>query len=130
MVCLETNFIVGMIRKQPDAENKFKEFVSRGEPLSTTTVTLAELYVGAYKSTTSALQEKFISDILKLIKLLPLDQDAAKKFGELSVTPKLIAQQVADLDLLIASIALSNGEAIVTNDPDFTRIPNVQVENW
>ena len=59
--------------------------------------------------------------------LLPFDQDAARRFEELTRHKT----RVATLDLRIASIALSRGMTLLTrNTIDFARIPGLNFEDW
>ena len=50
MVCLETDFLIALIRKDEKAIAKLRKLVENGEGLTTTPINAAELFKGAYKS--------------------------------------------------------------------------------
>ena len=95
----------------------------------TTAVNAAELYKCAYRSTNRQKEALRVKQLLDLLGLLTLDHESARLAGELDAATKSSA--IGDLDLLIASIALSNEETIVTkNIKNFEGIPNLKVESW
>jgi tRNA(fMet)-specific endonuclease VapC len=58
-------------------------------------------------------------------------ETAAKHFGEQKARLRKLGQPIADLDLLIASIALDEDAVLVTdNIKHFDRIPELKLENW
>ncbi|MFM6157306.1 MAG: PIN domain-containing protein, partial [Sphaerospermopsis kisseleviana] len=71
--------------------------------------------------------ENFIQNIA----VITLDNNAVKKFGELKAELRKIGQQVADFDLLIASVALTRNYILVTNNTrHYSRISELKLENW
>lgn len=59
--------------------------------------------------------------------VLPWDADAATRFESLSA----LRQKIGAQDLKIACICLAHGATLLTrNTSDFTRIPELRVENW
>jgi tRNA(fMet)-specific endonuclease VapC len=62
---------------------------------------------------------------------LEYSREAAKHFGEQKARLRKIGQPIADLDLLIAAIALAEGVVLVTDNlKHFERIPDLKLENW
>ncbi len=130
MVCLDTTFIVDLIRKDPVAEKRLRTFLKGSEGLpSTTVITLAELFYGAYKSQNLEEEKAKITQGISGISILEMDQAASEKFGEILSNLERRGQKISERDILIAAIALSKGEnTIVTrNKRDFGRISNVRV---
>lgn len=57
------------------------------------------------------------------------DYESARLWGHLSA--ELKSNTIGDPDLLIASIALSNKQVLVTrNKKHFERVPELEVEGW
>jgi len=55
------------------------------------------------------------------------DEAAAAEFGRL----RALCLGVGTMDLKIAAIAICNGAGVITqNTSDFSRIPNLRVEDW
>ncbi len=56
------------------------------------------------------------------VRIYTLDQDSAVAAGELMRKLDSKGTPIGDIDALVASIALSNNETLVTSDSDFERI--------
>lgn len=94
-------------------------------------ITVAELYYGAYNS--SQLSENLARATLfvQQLPVLPLNNNALIRFGELKAELRRRGQPIADFDLLIASIALAEDYYLVTNNTrHYNRIAGLQLENW
>ncbi|MFM6010812.1 MAG: type II toxin-antitoxin system VapC family toxin [Dolichospermum sp.] len=94
-------------------------------------ITVAELYFGAYNSQKVAENLTRAENFIQNIAVITLDNNAVKKFGELKAELRKIGQQVADFDLLIASVALTRNYILVTNNTrHYSRISELKLENW
>ena len=94
-------------------------------------ITAAELYYGAYNSNrvseNLANAERFIQNL----PVVPLNDPALRKYGELKAELRRIGQTIAEFDLLIASVALAEGYTLVTNNTrHYERINGLKLENW
>jgi len=131
MLCLDTDFIVALLRRRPEADDRLEEYARRGQSVSTTTITACELYRGACRSRDREKEVAKVSSILRSVKLLTLTNESCMVFGQLSSHPELATQPLSDLDLLIASIVLTANETLVTkNVRHFSRVPNLKLEPW
>jgi tRNA(fMet)-specific endonuclease VapC len=132
MVCIDTTFFADLFRKNPAAEQKLTELTAKNETLTTTVMTIAELYYGAYKSKNPKKEEENIEQILNNFKILEMNKNGAQKFGELLNTLEKTGQKIPDRDLLIGAIAISKGETTVVtrNVKDFERIPQLTVTTY
>jgi len=131
MPCLDTDFIVALLRRRTEAEGRLEQYASRGQSVSTTTITACELYRGAYRSRDREKEVAKVSSILRSINSLTLTDESCMIFGRLSSHPELTGRPVGDLDLLIASIVLTANETLVTkNVRHFSRVPNLRLEPW
>ena len=128
MTCLDTDFWVGLLRGNPEAIERLRSLAEIDAPISTTIITVCELYKGACLSKKVEQNKREIESKLRLVNILDLSEDAAKTFGELML--ELSGREIGDLDTLIASICLANNEALITNDEHFYRIPDLSVEGW
>src|SRR5208283_3329047 len=129
MVCLDTTFFADLFRKNPAAEKKLYELANETEIVSTTVMTIAELYYGAYKSKNVSDEMRNVASVSKNFVILEINQEGAKMFGEILSTLEKKGQTIPDRDILIGAISLSKGEkTIVTrNGKDFARIPGLTV---
>jgi predicted nucleic acid-binding protein len=129
MVCLDTTFFADLFRKNPAAEKKLYELANETETVSTTVMTIAELYYGAYKSKNITNEMRNVASVLDSFLILEMNQEGAKKFGEILSTLEKKGQTIHDRDILIGAISLSKGEKtiITRNAKDFARIPGLKV---
>lgn len=116
-----------------NGEGKIRRKVEQVGPedLRLTIITLAELRYGAYNSRNVSENLKNIENFLRKVRVLPLDHDATDRFGKIKVDLRKKGQIIKDFDVLIASIALSHGGVLVTNNVEhFKRIPALDYVNW
>jgi tRNA(fMet)-specific endonuclease VapC len=131
MVCLDTSVLVALIRKDPAAVGALRAEAEKGGAVSTTIVALCELYAGAYGSRESEKELARVRDLLSNLRVLGLDEGAARKYGELVNSAALKRDPIGDFDLIIASIALQHEEKLVTrNVKHFGRVPGLATERW
>jgi tRNA(fMet)-specific endonuclease VapC len=131
MVCLDTSVLVALIRKDQAAIDGLTAEAERGGTVSTTVVNLCELYSGAYGSQNPQKELAKVQDLVSDLGLLELDAGAAKRYGELLNDATLRRAPIGDFDLIIASIALEQGEKLVTrNVKHFSRVPGLATEQW
>ena len=65
------------------------------------------------------------------IKIYDFDKKSATIFSTLKSDMQTKGIVVADMDLMIASIALANGEKLISNNlKHFSKIKNLELENW
>ena len=71
--------------------------------------------------------EEFIGEI----GYVGFSEAAARHFGEQKARLRMLGQPIADLDLLIAAIALAEDAVLVTDNlKHFEKIPGLRLENW
>ncbi len=90
---------------------------------------MAELYWGAHSSPARDRHLKKIDEVLiPSLRVLPFDTKAAKQFGALKAMLAGQGTPLADADLQIASIALTEGHELVTgNLRHFSRVPGLRI---
>lgn len=129
MYLLDTDAIVGFFREVPAAVSFIKS--REHEQLFLSTLSLAELYKGAYQSVRKDVQLQRIDNLLLFMKLIPLNKKACALFGEQYALLSAKGKPTQEKDLLIASIALANGLMVVTrNTKHFENIPDLRIEQW
>ncbi|MEH2090192.1 type II toxin-antitoxin system VapC family toxin [Nostoc sp.] len=94
-------------------------------------ITAAELYYGAYNSNRVSENLSNAEEFIQNLPVLPLTDPALRKYGELKAELRRVGQTIAEFDLLIASVAVVENYTLVTNNiRHYSRISNVQLENW
>ncbi|WP_290598267.1 MULTISPECIES: type II toxin-antitoxin system VapC family toxin [unclassified Archaeoglobus] len=131
MVCLETDFLVALIRKDSNAVEKLRKLVESGERLATTPINAAELFKGAYRSKNLDENLKKVRGILNRLDLLDFNINASDIYGQIISELEKKGEPIGEMDTLIASIALAHNERIVTrNVKHFSRIKGLEIESW
>ncbi len=131
MVCLETDFLIDIIRKRDEALRKLKQLEASGEKLTITPITATELFEGGSIVHREKEMEKIEATIHSL-QWLNYDVIASQMAGELMSKLSQQGQKIGDLDTITAGIALRhNQNTIITkNKKHFEKIPNLKLEGW
>jgi tRNA(fMet)-specific endonuclease VapC len=97
----------------------------------TTIINHAELFFGAFNSIKKKFNLEKIQEFLATIKIMPFCEEASIIFAENKAKLKQRGNIIADLDLIIASIAMKNNAVLVTNNTKhFIRIKELHLDNW
>ena len=130
MRLLDTNICIYILKNKPvEVLEKFKKF-DIGE-LKLTSITVAELYFGAYNSSYLERNISVIERFLIPFEIVNFDEKAAMEYGKIKVKLRKESNIIGELDMQIASIAISNNLILVTNNiKEFARIENLDFENW
>jgi len=132
MLCLDSTFIIDILRNNSKAKQKYDEIDKNS--IFTTIINLYELVSGVYAARDKN-HEKHISilnELLKNIPVLGLDLVSIEKASQINGELSLKGKEVDDLDILIAGIILSNAyNTILTkNVKHFSRIKELKVESY
>jgi tRNA(fMet)-specific endonuclease VapC len=82
MVCVDTSFLIALIRRDHEAEKKLEEYVAAETKLSTTPITACELFKGAYRSRTDEKVAR-VRKFLTYLRIPDFSVDACERYGEL-----------------------------------------------
>jgi tRNA(fMet)-specific endonuclease VapC len=129
MPCLDTNFIIAVLKADPDATGKMAVLEGTGERMTTTSINIFELYKGAYQSARPEKAEQ-IADFLTNIDVLDLTAQASKTAAGIVQELRSCGQTISEMDALIAGAAIANNQTIVTRDEHLQRIKQLRVETW
>ncbi len=124
---LDTDTISYYLRGSQSVKNKF---LKHQYELASTTINYAELLYGLKKRDNKKYLPK-VEMIFNNIKIYDFDKKSASIFSTLKSNMQTKGIVVADMDLMIASIALANGEKLISNNlKHFSKIENLELENW
>lgn len=127
---LDTNICIYIIKQKPESVlNKFEQ-MEVGE-VGMSIITYGELIYGAQKSHHSKKSLFLLDELTGLIPSLPMPTQAAKLYGEIRSKLEKQGKPIGANDLWIAAHALALELTIVTNNvKEFSRVPNLELENW
>jgi tRNA(fMet)-specific endonuclease VapC len=99
--------------------------------LCMSSITLAELEFGAFKSAKPIDAAQSVKSLQAGIPFLPFDERAARHYGYIRAALETRGAPIGPLDTLIAAHARSAGLILVTqNTREFQRVPDLRVEDW
>lgn len=127
---LDTDTLIYILkRRPPDVAARFEKISA--DDVAISMISMAELMFGAEKSGSPARARRAVEKIAEVLRVLPLDEGAARVYGKLRAQLEQRGTPIGALDTLIAAHALSLRATLVTNNTkEFARVPGLQVENW
>jgi predicted nucleic acid-binding protein len=100
--------------------------------LYTSVISVGELAFGVYKAPQEyreRLRQRTQEMLARFTSILDVTHAVAETYGTI-VSQVPSGYHIGQNDYWIAAIALTHNLVLVTNDPDFDRVPGVQEENW
>jgi len=126
---LDTNIVSDLVR-HPRGRIAARIAKLSEARVCTSIIVAAELRYGAAKKASSRLAAQ-LEVVLGALDVLALEPPADVVYGELRARLERAGQPIGANDLLIAAQALALRHTVVTdNEREFSRIDNLQVENW
>ena len=125
---LDTDICSAHMRRPAKLAHRFIQHTGQ---LAISSVTLAELYAGAYKHSQVSRLLALITDLLQEVQVIDFDSACAEKFGQVRGTLLQQGISVPTTDLMIASAALVDNLTLVThNTADYQNIPGLRLNDW
>jgi len=128
---LDTDFLIALLRNNPDAVKKAKELDSAKAEVSTTSMNAFELYLGAYRSALAEKNLREADELLSSVAILPLSREGSKKSSEILARLFRMGELIGIRDAIIAGIALVEDQILLTrNVVHFSRVIGLSLERW
>jgi len=129
MYCLDTSVLVDFFRNDAIIIQKLNE-LSDECALFISTPILCELYKGSFISSKSNKDIASVKDFLSFVEIADFNIEACEWFGKEYARLQKLGRTPPEIDLMIASIAKTNGLTLITRDKrDFLNI-DIKVEVW
>ena len=126
---LDTNTCVYAIKRAPAVLERMRKLTP--DDFAVSTITLAELWFGARKSSRPEKTRASVDAFLVPLAVLDFDAGAAEAYSGIRLHLERAGIPIGERDLLIAAIASSRGLTVVThNTREFSRVPDLGVEDW
>jgi len=128
--CLDTDFLVAILRGKENAERKMVEMDREGRH-STTAINAFELFYGAYKSNQKMTNVEKTKALLVRVDVLPFELESSERAGEILAELSARGDSIDFRDAMIAGIARAKGLSLVTrNKEHFARVKELKIELW
>jgi len=130
MYLLDTNICIYILKKKPiEVFERFKT-LKLGE-LKISSITVAELYYGAYNSQQVKKNIVIIDNFLKPFDYVEFDEKSAMEYAKIKSNLKREGKIIGELDMQIAGTAIANDLILITNNvKEFERIDGLKIDNW
>jgi tRNA(fMet)-specific endonuclease VapC len=127
---LDTDICIYLIKRKPiHVLERLKTF--RPVEVAVSSVTVAELQYGAYKSSRPERNQEALAEFLLPLEVVSFDESAAAHYGEIRTYLERKGNIIGAMDLLIAAHARSLSLILVTtNIHELQRVPGLRAENW
>jgi len=130
---LDTNIISDMMRNPQGRANLQLEvrIAQSKSPLRvcTSVVVDCEVRYGLRRKSSSKLNRAY-THLLQVVEVLPLDALVTPHYASLRARLEQAGKSIGANDSLIAAHALALGATLITADAEFSRVPDLALENW
>lgn len=125
---LDTNICSAQIRRPSRLAHRF---IQHHGQLAISTVTVGELFAGAWKQSNGSKLFTHIAEFLREVSILDFDQTSAMEFGRIRGMLLRQGRPGNALDLMIGATALVHDLTLVThNTADFELIDGLRMIDW
>ncbi len=125
---LDTDISSYIIRRRP--ATLLERFEKYAETLNVSVLTAAELRFGAQKAGRPKLAE-LVEAYLERLAILDWSNEVTSHYARIRSELEHSGKPIGNMDLLIASHAVSQGMTLVTNSiKHFSHVPGLKVEVW
>ena len=129
MFLLDTDTIIYSLKGNRIVNEHLERHIN--DPMAICTITLMELYYGAYKSQKVTGNLAKIKKLEQVFEIVPIGMDSVEIFGMLKADLEQLGTPLDDFDLAIAACALSHNLTLITNNQKhFKRIEELRLANW
>ena len=130
MTIIDTSAMVAFLNGTQDAVRKIEELTNQGDTIAVTTITVYELLKGAQLSSRQKENLLYVTEAISSVQILDLSNDACLEAARIYCTLKEEGKLIGEFDILIAAIAKTNGQAILTRDQHFKSVPGLILAKW
>lgn len=126
MACLETTFLIDLLRGKQNVIKLKDELSMLEQSLIIASPSVMELWVGACLKE-SENEKRQILELLNSVEVVDFDTESAKDAGEIEAELVRKGITIEAEDLMIAAIARRRSEKLVTRDQHFASVPGLRV---
>lgn len=130
---LDTNIISDMMRRpQGRANLQLGERIANSPSpvrVCTSVVVDCEVRYGLWRKASVKLDQAY-TNLLQIVEVLPLDALVTPHYASLRARLEQAGKPIGANDTLIAAHALALGATLITADAEFSRVPDLALENW
>lgn len=128
MKLLDTDTCIGLLKGDDAVVASWRACM---EQCALPSMVVGELYYGAFKSSIRDKELKRVDRFVDIFPEVKPSKRSMRRFGEIKASLERKGVRLADADIIIGSIAIEEGLALVTgNVRHYNRIEGLAIENW
>lgn len=127
---LDTDVLIALLKGETDADEAVQGLQEKSDRAATTIITAYELLKGAALSSKPKDNLAEVQKLLSNIEVLYLTLQACKEASIIYRDLKKAGSLAGEFDVLIAAIARTYGQTIMTRDQHFRFFKTVKVTYW
>lgn len=127
---LDTNHLSAALNDESGLRDRMREVRLRGDRLGICVPVLCELQAGISMSTRRDHNQRLLLELLRQVRIWPLDVTCARLYGELYHELRRRGRALSQVDIMLAALAKHMGATLVTTDRDFEAVPGLHLESW
>jgi len=126
LTIIDTSVMIPFLNGSPEAVNKVHE-TSINDQVIITIITAYELLKGARLSSKPEDNLKDVKEAISTMQVLDLSPEACEEASSMFCELKKSGKMISEFDILIAAIAKTNSESILTRDKHFKSIKGINL---
>jgi tRNA(fMet)-specific endonuclease VapC len=127
---LDTDILVALLKGKKEADKAMQSLQEKGDEVATTIISAYELLKGAYLSSKPKDNLAEVQELLSNMRVLDLTLQACEEASKIYQDLKQEGRLIGEFDVLIASIARTYDETIITRDEHFRFIRGIKITEW
>ena len=129
MKILDSDILVGILRKNQDAIEKYEQ--KEKEEIATTIFNAQELLFGALISENVAANFNAAKELLDELDILIYDKKSMTESVKIQAYLEKTGKHIGIFDEMISGICTANNATIITRNVEhFSRVANLKIEEW
>jgi len=131
MKILDTDLLIGILKKNSEVKEKLRQIESSNEPVAITIFNAEEILFGSLLTKHKKANYKISQEFISGFDILPYDIHAMEEAVKIKAYLRKKGISIGVTDERIGGIAIRNNATIVTrNTRHFSKIPELKVEKW
>jgi len=125
-LALDTNAVIAYREGVPEVCS----LIDNADVIILPVIVVGELLYGAFNSTKTKNNEKFVHKFIEYSLVMQIDESVAARYARVRFDLKRQGNPIPENDIWIAAVCLVLEVPILSQDDHFTRVPGLQVISW
>jgi len=130
LTIIDTSVMIPFLNGSLEAINKVRILSNKNGQVVITIITAYELLKGARLSSKPEDNLTNVKDAIFNMRILDLSSEACEEASNIFCELKKSGKMISEFDILIAAIAKTNDESILTRDQHFKSIKGIDLVQW